>query len=121
MSSPVEQFKSEDTFVDIPNQLSNVKDLLNLEPEPSMKRLPYWHNRGILKPTYEHELSSKVRYLISNYVSNHHLSESNKSLVNQLSTVAIPNNVQEALVDQRWKLTMNEKIRSLQKNELGNS
>ena len=37
------------------------------------------HNRGIPKPTYEPELSIKVKYLMSNYVSNHRFSESNKS------------------------------------------
>ena len=33
---------------------------------------------------------------MSHYASNHHLSESNMSFVNQLSTVSIPNSVQEA-------------------------
>ena len=50
-------------------------------------------------------------------MSNHRLSESNKSFVNQLSTVSIPNNVQEALADLRWKDAMNEEMKSLQKNE----
>ena len=54
---------------------------------------------------------------MSNYVSNHRLSESNKSFVNQLSTVAIPNSVQEALADPKWKAAMNEEMKSLQKNE----
>ena len=78
-----------------------------------MKRLPHCHNRGIPKPTYEPELSTKVKYPMSNYVSNHRLSKSNKSFVNQLSTVAIPNSVQEALADPRWKAAMNEKMKSL--------
>ncbi|KAL6325849.1 hypothetical protein AAG906_031001 [Vitis piasezkii] len=110
---PSEQFGSEDAFIEIPNQFSFVEGVLNLKPDPFMKRLPHCHNRGIPKPTYELELSTKVRYPMSNYVSNHRLSESNKSFVNQLSTVAIPNSVQEALVDPRWKAAM----KSLQKNE----
>ena len=91
-----QQFGSEDVFTEIPNQLSFVEGVLNLEPDPFMKRLPHRHNRGIPKPTYEPELSTKVKYPMSNYVSNHRLSESNKSFVNQLSTVSIPNSVQEA-------------------------
>ena len=110
---PSEQFGSEDAFIEIPNQSSSAKGVLNLEPDPFMKRLPHRHNRGIHKPTYEPELSTKVKYPMSNYVSNHRLSESNKSFVNQLSTVAIPNNVQEALADPRWKATMNEEMKSL--------
>ena len=101
-------FGSEDVFTEIPNQSSSVEGVLNLEPDPFMKRLPHRHNRGIPKPTYEPELSTKVKYPMSNYVSNHRLSESNKSFVNQLSTVAIPNSVQEALTDPRWKAAMNE-------------
>ena len=112
-----QQFRSEDVFTEIPNQSSYAKGVFNLEPDPFMKRLPHRHNRGIPKPTYEPELSTKVKYLMSNYVSNHRLSESNKSFVNQLSTVAIPNSVQEALADPRWKAAMNEEMKSLQKNE----
>ena len=41
----------------------------------------------------------------------------NKSFVNQLSTVSIPNSVQEALTDPRWKAAMKEEMKSLQKNE----
>ncbi|WJZ83066.1 hypothetical protein VitviT2T_002777 [Vitis vinifera] len=112
-----QQFGSEDVFTEIPNQSLFVEGVLNLEHDPFMKRLPHRHNRGIPKPTYEPELSTKVKYPMSNYVSNHRLSESNKSFVNQLSTVAIPNNVQEALANPRWKATMNEEMKSLQKNE----
>ncbi|RVW74757.1 Retrovirus-related Pol polyprotein from transposon RE1 [Vitis vinifera] len=112
-----QQFGSEDVFTEIPNQSSSIEGVLNLEPDPFMKRLPHRHNRGIPKPTYEPELSTKVKYHMSNYVSNHRLSESNKSFVNQLSTVAIPNSVQEALADPKWKAAMNEEMKSLQNNE----
>ncbi|WJZ90677.1 hypothetical protein VitviT2T_009805 [Vitis vinifera] len=112
-----QQFGFEDVFTEIPNQSSFVEGVLNLEPDPFMKRLPHRHNRGIPKPTYEPELSTKVKYPMSNYVSTHRLSKSNKSFVNQLSTVSIPNNVQEALADPRCKATMNEEMKSLQKNE----
>ncbi|WKA13210.1 hypothetical protein VitviT2T_030537 [Vitis vinifera] len=112
-----QQFGSKDVFTEIPNQSSSVEGVLNLEHDPFMKWLPHRHNRGIPKPTYEPELSTKVKYPMSNYVSNHRLSESNKSFENQLSTVAIPNSVQEALADPRWKASMNEEMKSLQKNK----
>ena len=57
---------------------------------------------------------------MSHYVSNHRLSESNKSFINQLSIVSIPNSVQEALADNRWEAAMDEEMKSLQKkNEHG--
>ncbi|RVX10062.1 Retrovirus-related Pol polyprotein from transposon RE1 [Vitis vinifera] len=49
----------------------------------------------------------------------YHISEEDESgqfeLVNQ--EAAIPNSVQEALADPRWKAAMNEEMKSLQKNE----
>ena len=101
---------------DTPNQ-SPIEDGPVVMSKPPKKQLPPRQTRGIPKPTYEPELSSKVKYPMSHYVSNHHLSESNKSFVNQLSTVSIPNSVQEALADPRWKAAMNEEMKSLQKNE----
>ncbi|RVW94721.1 Retrovirus-related Pol polyprotein from transposon TNT 1-94 [Vitis vinifera] len=114
---PSEQFGYEDAFIEIPNQSLSAQGVLNLELDPFMKQFPHRHNRGIPKPTYEPELSTKVKYPMSNYVSNHRLSKSNKSFVNQLSTITIPNSVQEALANPRWKAAMNEEMKSLQKNE----
>ncbi|RVW16197.1 Retrovirus-related Pol polyprotein from transposon RE1 [Vitis vinifera] len=89
-SPPSEQFGSGDVFTEILNQSLSVEGVLNLEPDPFMKWLPHRHIRGIPKPTYEPEYSTKVKYLISNY---------------------------EALADPRWKAAMNEEMKSLQKNE----
>ena len=50
---------------------------------------------------------------MSHFVSNEKLSESNKSFVHQLSIVSIPNSVQESLSDPRWKVAMNEEMKSL--------
>lgn len=54
---------------------------------------------------------------MSHYVSNHRLSKSNMSFVNQFFVVSIPSSVQEALADPRWKAAMNEEMKSLLKNE----
>ncbi|KAH9735465.1 protein kinase domain-containing protein [Citrus sinensis] len=99
---------------EIPNQ-SSAEDVPTTSP--IRRILPQRQNRGIPKPTYEHDLFSRVKYPMSHFVSNHRLSESNQSFVNQLSTVSIPNSVQEALKDPKWKATMNDKMRSLQKNQ----
>ena len=111
---PSESLAPQET--DTPNQ-SLAEDGLVVMSEPPRKQLPSRQTRGIPKPTYEPELSSDVKYPMSHYVSNHGLYESNKSFVNQLSTVSIPNSVQEALSDLMWKATMNEEMKSLQKNE----
>ena len=96
----------------IPYQ-SHVEDVPDLEAEPVKRQLPHHITRGIPKPTSELDLSSKVKYFMSHYVSNHRLSESNLSFVNQLSTVSIPNSVQEELIDHRWKEAVNEEMKSL--------
>ena len=48
-------------------------------------------------------------------MSNHRLLESNKSFVNQLYVVSIPNNVQEALTDPKCKAAIDEEMKSLNK------
>ncbi|KAH9680958.1 retrovirus-related pol polyprotein from transposon RE1 [Citrus sinensis] len=65
---------------------------------------------------YEPTLSSKTKYPMSNFVSYHRLSKECESFVNQLSVLSIPNSVQEALKDPKWKEAMNEEMNSLQKN-----
>ncbi|KAH9656598.1 retrovirus-related pol polyprotein from transposon RE1 [Citrus sinensis] len=99
---------------EIPNQ-SSAEDVPTTSP--IRRILPQRQNRGIPKPTYEPDFSSRVKYPMSHFVSNHRLSESNQSFVNQLSVVSIPNSVQEALKDSKWKVAMNDEMRSLQKNQ----
>lgn len=78
--------------------------------------LPDRVTRGIPKVNYEPVLNSKTKYPMSNFVSYHRLSKECESFVNQLSVVSIPNSVQEALRDTRWREAMNEEMKSLQKN-----
>ena len=49
-------------------------------------------------------------------MSSRRLTESYAFTVNQLSTVSIPSNVQDALVDPKWRKAMNEEMEALQKN-----
>lgn len=97
--------------VPTPNQFI-AKDV----PTPPKRNMPNHSTRGIPKLTYEPDLANEVKYPMSHYVSDHKLFESNKSFVNQLSFVSIPNSVQEALVNSKWKNAMNEEMKSLQKN-----
>jgi len=53
---------------------------------------------------------------MNNFGSYHRLSKENKTFMKQLSAISIPNSVQEALKDPKWKEATNEKMRSLQKN-----
>ena len=54
---------------DTPNQ-SPFEDGPAVVSEPPRKQLPPRQTRGIPKPTYEPELSSKVKYPMNHYVSN---------------------------------------------------
>ncbi|KAM7531655.1 hypothetical protein LguiB_035065 [Lonicera macranthoides] len=86
-------------------------------PSIPIKRLPNRANRGVPKPMYDPDFTSKAKYPMSNYVSYDRLTASNKSFVNQLSSVSIPNSVQEALCDSEWKSAMDEEMKSLLKND----
>ena len=73
-------------------------------------------NRGVKKKQYEPNPEAKTKYPINNYVSSHRLTESYAFTVNQLSTVSIPSNVQDALADPKWRKAMYEEMEALQKN-----
>lgn len=51
-----------------------------LEPQKERKQLPHNYNRGIPKSTYEPDISSKVRYPMSNYVYGQNLSNLNEGI-----------------------------------------
>ncbi|KAM7499356.1 hypothetical protein LguiA_023770 [Lonicera macranthoides] len=82
-----------------------------------IKQLPNRTNRGVPKPKYDPDFTSKAKYPMSNYVSYDQLTASNKSFVNQLSSVSIPNSVQEAICNPKWKSAMDEEMKSLLKND----
>ena len=84
--------------------------------ENTAPRYPQRLNRGVPKKQYELDPKSKTKYLSNNYVSSHRLTESYAFIVNQLSTVSIHSNVQDALADPKWRKAMKEEMEALQKN-----
>ena len=50
-------------------------------------------------------------------MSSHHLSPSYKIFANQLSSVFVPNNLQDTLDNPKWKVAMVEEMKALQKND----
>ncbi|CAL9009341.1 unnamed protein product, partial [Prunus brigantina] len=59
---------------------------------------------------------SKYKYPISNFMSSHRLSSCFKSFAYQLSSVSVPQTLQDALDNPRWKEAMDEELRALRKN-----
>ncbi|RVW25927.1 putative mitochondrial protein [Vitis vinifera] len=57
-----QQFRSKDVFTEILNQSSSVEGVLNLEPDPFMKRLPHRHNRETFAPVAK---INTIRVLLS--------------------------------------------------------
>ena len=87
--------------------------------EPSLRILPNRTTRGVPKVSYEPVLNSTPKYPINNYVSYYRLSKTYESFANQLSIVHIPNSVQEAIKNSKWKDAMNQEMKSLQTMEHG--
>ena len=110
---------------DVPaNQLSSPADSIpelyeNYESKPHLKRLPNRVTRGKPKVNHEPVINSKYKYPINNYVSYHRLSKESMAFLNQLFIVSIPNNVQEALKDPRWREAMNEERRPFKRTQRG--
>lgn len=97
--------------------LQETEDAHEIPPDEPAPRYPVRSNRGVPKKQYQPNLNAKSRYPIGNYVSHHRLASSHALAVNNLSSTSIPNNVQEAVKDEKWKKAMNEEMEALQKNE----
>ncbi|KAL9266710.1 Retrovirus-related Pol polyprotein from transposon TNT 1-94-like protein [Drosera capensis] len=65
---------------------------------------------------YVPEDGTEVRYPIANYTSTLNLVKPLKAFANQLSSVQIPNNLGEALKDERWVQAMETEMNALRKN-----
>ncbi|KAL6316022.1 hypothetical protein AAG906_015438 [Vitis piasezkii] len=61
-----QQFGSENVFTKIPNQSSSAKGVLNLEPDPFMKRLPHCHNRALAYPRWKATMNEEMKSLQKN-------------------------------------------------------
>ena len=78
--------------------------------------LPSRTTRGKPAKKYEPSVTAKVKYPVANFVSHHRLSKSYATFVNQISSVSIPNKVQEAMENLRWTKAMEEEMEALEKN-----
>jgi len=78
--------------------------------------LPNRSTRGQPAKRYEPSLHAKSKYPVANYISTGRLSKSYESFMNQISAVSVPNKVQDALDDPKWKRAMEEEMEALQKN-----
>ncbi|TQD71560.1 hypothetical protein C1H46_042906, partial [Malus baccata] len=84
--------------------------------ESQGSRYPIRENRGIPPVRYGQSSTKRIKYPISNFVSSHRLSDSYISFANQLSSVSVPNKLQDALKDPKWKKAMIEEMEALRKN-----
>ena len=58
-----------------------------------------------------------TKHPLANYLSYHRLSRSHKSFLISLDAIVIPNTVEEALNDPKWKEAMLEEMKALNKNQ----
>ena len=98
----------------LPESESTYEPQVNSETQ--LKVLPHRTTKGKPRVNYEPLLTSKSQYPMNNFVSYHRLSKETEVFVNHLSAISIPSSVKEALKDPKWRESMNEEMRSLQKN-----
>ena len=104
-----------ESSLDIP-EVSIVDDYVtNASNDVSTYKLPPRQNRGVPPDRFSPE--GKVRYPIANYVSCKNLAPERKALVNNIESIKVPTQVEEALKDPMWVRAMDEEMMALQKNK----
>ena len=90
-----------------------------MNEEGSDRRYPVRITRGQPKGQYVPDLKAKEKYPIGNFVSHHRLSDTHALMVEKMSSVTIPRDVQEALKDVKWKKAMNEEMEACKRMRHG--
>ncbi|CAL8992980.1 unnamed protein product [Prunus brigantina] len=113
-SAPVPHQSSAEDVIQVTSlpetdNINEIIDCISEGAEPTYQ-IPKRTNRGKPPVHYEADINAKGKYPINNYVSLTRLSESRVHFVKQLAEIPVPNNVIEALEDQKWKEAMNEEM-----------
>jgi len=74
----------------------------------SMIQIPIAQRKGVRSCTH---------HSVSDFVSYQHLSSPYRFFVSKLSSVSVPRNLQEALIDPKWRTAMHEEMEALHKNK----
>ena len=101
---------------DLPSEVSDSIGVNTSDANSRQYVLPNRSTRGKPAKTYEPTLQAKAKYPVTNFMSTKRLSKSYESFVNQISAVSVPNKVQDALGDPKWRKAMDEEMEALQKN-----
>ncbi|CAI9276353.1 unnamed protein product [Lactuca saligna] len=78
------------------------------EHETPASRYPVRRNRGVPRKQYQPDLTSKSRYPINNFVSTAKLADTQRCMVEELSSVVIPKNIQDAMKHPEWRKAVSE-------------
>ena len=94
------------------------EDIPEVSATNTLCKLPSRNNRGKPPKRYvlEDGTSEEVIYHIANYTITEKLSEPLKAFVNQISSINVPEKIEEALKDHNWVKAMKEEMGALEKN-----
>lgn len=87
------------------------------EHETPASRYPVRRNRGVPRKQYQPDLTSKSRYPINNFVSTAKLADTQRCMVEELSSVVIPKNIQDAMKHPEWRKAVSEEVDALKRNQ----
>jgi Reverse transcriptase (RNA-dependent DNA polymerase) len=103
----------------VPHGPRSPGDILEVSSSDISFKLPSRNNRGKPPKRYvpEDGTSKEIRYPIANYTTTENLSEPLKNFANQISSVTVPEKLEEALKDHNWVKAMKLEMEALEKND----
>ena len=78
------------------------------------KKNPYLH----IPIAIRKGVKNCFKYPLSNFSSYHRMNNSYKTFTTNLNSSSVPKNIQEALVDPKWKEAIDEEMKALYKNDM---
>jgi hypothetical protein len=79
--------------------------------------LPHRHNHGVTPNRYSQKTKGrKFKYSIVNFISAHNMSDATKVFMGKVSSEQVPQNIEEAMLDEHWKIVVYDEMKILQNN-----
>ena len=79
--------------------------------------LPHRHNRGVAPNRYSPEIEGrKSKYSIASFISANNMSNETKVFMGKVSSEHVPRNIEEAILNEHWKIAVYDEMKALQNN-----
>jgi len=120
LNNPLSNIKHDQNYSheDNPDTTTKVRSPdSSILPDFMTYNLPHGHNQGVIPNRYSPKIKGKKsKYSIVNFISAYNMSDATKVFMGKVSSEQVPQNIEEAMLDEHWKIVVYDEMKALQNN-----